>query len=246
MTRLGSLVFCAALGIGAALISCGCGSSGGSGGAGGGGVGGGGAGGGGAGSGGTTGSGGSSATTDILSLVLRDNGVAGWTVDPSNSKTAGMVAATATDELSVEHLIDGASADFYAIYSPTNFAWQNYVNATFTAAHVSSSDFNFPTGAQVYVYILQLPTAADAAGLYASLIPTSLYVGKTFTDPSSPLVGTGSRIADTGDHWWINAYKGNYYFEVSLGPSYSLDFTPGDAVTKAEAFKFANAVAGKF
>ncbi len=233
MTRLGSLISCAVFALGAALTGCGGGgSSGGTGGSisGTGGSGGGGAGGQNADSG---------SAPSVLDLIPQDGAIAGWTVDPSNSKTAGKVAATATTEIDTEALIDGAAADFFAApYTPTIFAWQNYVNANVTDA---------PDGAFVTLYILQMPTAQQASGLYTSLLGASLYVGKTWTEPSSTLVGTDSRIADTGDHWWINFYKGNYYVEVSLGPSAgpAPDFTPGDEATKAAAFAFATAVAAQ-
>ncbi len=179
-----------------------------------------------------------------LEVVPRSGEISGWTVDPSNLKTADVAAQTATTELATEGLIDGAAADFFAPpNAPKTFAWQNYVSSTVTDA---------PEGASVTLYILEMPSAAEAAGLYASLRSASLYTRKVGTpddwkDPSDPRVGDGSRIQNTGDTWWINFHKANLYVEVSLNPSQgpAPDFTPGDAATKAEAFRFAQAIAAK-
>ncbi len=180
----------------------------------------------------------------LLDVVPRANDVSGWTLNPDNKKTASVVAATATTELETEGLIDGAAADFFADpYAPKGFAWQNYVNASVADA---------PDGATVTLHVLEMPSAEQAAGLYASLRSASLYNRKAGTpedwqDPTSPAVGSGSRIQDTGDTWWINFHKANFYVEVSLYPSAgpAPDFTPGNANTKAEAFRFAEAVAGR-
>jgi hypothetical protein len=54
-------------------------------------------------------------------------------------------------------------------------------------------------------------------------------------------------MTDTGDHWWINFYKGNFYVEVNLftsqGPA--PDYTTGLQSTKAAAIAFAQAIAAK-
>jgi hypothetical protein len=228
MIRAGSLLFGATLVMGVALVGCSGGGDEGTGGSGGGG---------GGGTGGTV-------AKDILDLVPRSNDVSGWTVDPNNPTTASVVAKTATTEVAVEGLIDGAAADFFADpYAPSNFAWQNYANSTLADA---------PDGARVTLYIIELPSAEQASGLYASLREASLYTRKVGTpedwqDPTTPLVGNGSRIQDTGDTWWINFHKGNYYVEVNMFPSAgpAPDYMPGNANTKAEAFAFAQAVAAK-
>ncbi len=188
--------------------------------------------------------GGSSGSVGALDIVPKNNTISGWTVDPANSVTSGKVAATATTQKGTEDLIDGASADFFAVpYTPTLFAWQNYVSTSVTGA---------PNGATVTLYVIEMPSADQASGLYASLRSASLYTRKAgtpedWTQPSSPMVGTDSRIQDTGDHWWINFYKGKFYVEVSLAPSAgpAPDFTPGNTDTKAAAFAFAAAIAGK-
>ena len=179
--------------------------------------------------------------TTVLDIVPRDNMVGGWTVDPANPVTAGRVAATARTLSEAEGLIDGASAGFFAApYTPIVFAWQNYVSMAVTDAPA-------PSGANLSLYILQMPSVAQASGLYASMLTGPLYSGRTWMAPSSPRVGTDSRIADTGDHWWINFYKGNYYVEISLSPSYgpAPDYTPSDPATKAAAFVFATAIAAR-
>jgi hypothetical protein len=175
----------------------------------------------------------------ILDLFPRNNSVAGWTVDPDYPVTAALIAVTATTETAAENLIDGAAADFFAApNTPVIFAWQNYVNKTLPGAPP-------PEGAKLSLFILQMAGTQQAAGLYDSLRSATLYARSPWVDPSAPLVGTRSRIADTGDRWWINFYKGNYYVEVSLSPSYgpAPDYAPGNANTKAAAIQFAQAVA---
>jgi hypothetical protein len=219
MTRVGSLISCAVLG--AALLGCGSNAS--------------------------SGGGASSA----LALIPANNAIAGWALDNSNSNLANG-PATATTQQGTQDLIDGASADFFAAPNkPVQFAWQDYLNTTISTADTSTSpptpNQYFPKGATATIYVLQMPSAAQASGLYASLPSASLYVGKTWTDPSSPKVGDGSRIADTGDHWWINFYKGNFYVEVSIGPSYGPGptFATGNTVTRDAAYAFAQAIAAK-
>ena len=187
--------------------------------------------------------------TGALDLVPKDNAVPGWKIDNSNAKLVNGTA-TATTQADTESLIDGASAEFFAApNTPVLFVWQDYLNTTISTADTSTGAPNqfFPKGATLTLYVIQMPNASQASGLYTSLVKGNLYSGKTWTDPSDPKVGDGSRIADTGDHWWINFYKGNYYVEVSLGPSYSPppDYTPGNTANRAAAFTFATAVAGK-
>lgn len=167
--------------------------------------------------------------------------VPGWTVDPSNSKTANVVAATATTEDDVVFLIDGAAAEFFADpFTPQNFAWQNYVHATLHPPIGASA-------AGLKLYILEMPDAGQAESLYAELLKGSLYAGNTWTDPTSPALGSKSRITDSGADWWINFVKGRYYVEVRMTPSYgpSPDYEPGNAATKEAALTFAATVAGK-
>jgi hypothetical protein len=173
-------------------------------------------------------------------MVPIANEVTGWTIAMDNDNTSGVVAATSTTEKGVEAFIDGAAADFFNGFTPVQFAWQNYVNATMQASVP-------PDGATLALYVLQMPDATQASGLYASLASASLYVGKTWVDPSSPVIGSKSRITDTGDHWWINFYKGSFYVEVNVfssqGPA--PDYTSGLQSTKAAAIAFAQAVAAK-
>ena len=151
------------------------------------------------------------------------------------------MAATATTQLGAENLIDGAASAFFtAPYSPQTFAWQNYLSTTVTDAPA-------PDYATVSLYILEMATAEQASGLYTSLLAAPLHSLETWTDPSSPLIGTDSRVADTGDRWWINFYKGNCYVEVSLSPSYgpAPNYSSGDPNTKVAAMTFSQAVASK-
>jgi hypothetical protein len=224
MTRLSYLLFCATCMMGVGLVGCGGGSSGGAGGSGGG------------------GSGGTTSPVSFLDLVPLDNTISGWTVDQSISKTAGQVAATATTEKDVTDLIDGAAADFFAApYAPQNFAWQNYVNASLP------SPVGATTGSTMKLYILQMPDSDQPCSLYTSLLQVALYSSNTWEDPTSPTIGTKSRITDSGTDWWVNYCKGNYYVEARLSPSYgpAPDYAIGDTAQKQAAMDFAAAVASK-
>ncbi len=180
------------------------------------------------------------AAATALSLVPKANGVSGWTIDPDSEKTVNLAAATGTTEKQVEDLIDGAAADFFDGFTPVQFAWQNYVNATLPKADV-------PDVATLKLYILQLPNSSDAAGLYQHMLSANLYARySTWADPSTP-IGTKARMVDTGDHWWINFYKGAFYVEVDVTPSGgpAPDYTPGLKSTKDAAIAFAQAIAAK-
>jgi hypothetical protein len=251
MTRFGLLTFCMILG----AAPLGCSSSGGNGGEGGSGTGGStvGTGGNVVGTGGSTvGSGGAAGTTgtqskSAIDVVMRDNQVAGWTLDPDNPKTKGKVAATATNAIDAEYLIDGSAADFFRTFTPKMFAWQTYVSSTVPDA---------PEGAMASLYILEMASAADASGLYAYL-PSDANVGTLYrrkrgtpddwTEPASATLGTSSRIQNSGTTWWINFCKGNFYIELDFTPSQgpAPDYNPGDENTKKEAFRFAQAISDK-
>jgi hypothetical protein len=220
MTRFGSIILCATLGLaGAALTACG--------------------------------SNGSSGGKTLLDVFPRSGQISGWNVDPASAKTKDIVAATGADEATVEGLIDGASADFFKSPStPVEFGVQNYISTTVADAPVDG------TGVKVKLYILQMPTAAQASVLYASLMSANLYstwnnsggdAEGVWADPSSPVVGDHSRVVDAGDTWWVNFYKGVYYAEVWLNPSYGPkpDLVLHDQKLKAAAFAFAKAVADK-
>lgn len=238
MTRFGSLILGASLGV--ALLACGSNSDGGAGGAGGGATG----GAGGAAVGGAGGAAGGSSGKTVLDLVIKDGDLTGWTVNSANTKTRGKVAVTATDEATTEGFIDGAAADFFkSPLTPVVFAWQSYINTTLSSAPVAPD----PLGVKVELYILQLPDAAQASTLYTSLLSATLYSKWTWVDPSSPAVGEKSRVTNAGDTWKVNFIKGVYYVEVNLSPSYgpAPDYTENDPVLKAAAFDFAAAVAAK-
>lgn len=190
------------------------------------------------------GSGGTS-TKDPLDFVPLDNAVSGWMVDQEHSKTPGARAMTANTEADAVALIDGGAAPFYkAPYAPEMFLWQNYINSSLPAAPP-------PMGAAVVLYILQMPSADQASGLYTALLEESEYSGQKGTpddwQPTSPPLGTESRIEDTVTAWWINFHQDVFYVEVMLSPSYGPppDYTPSDPDLKAEALHFAQAVASK-
>jgi hypothetical protein len=96
-----------------------------------------------------------------------------------------------------------------------------------------------------------MPSVDQASGLYTAVLPLSEYARKANTPddwkPTTPAVGEASRIQDDGSHWWINFHKGVFYVEIKLDPSAgpAPDYTPGNADTKAEAVKFAKAVADR-
>jgi hypothetical protein len=190
-----------------------------------------------------SGAGDSTASPTALSVVPKDNepGSTDWTVDNLANPSGSKVAATATTKAGVETLIDGAAVEFFINgFTPVQFSWQNYVNKVLPAKDV-------PDGATLSLYVLQMPDAAQASGLYASLASASPYAGKSWADPSSPVIGSRSRITDTGDHWWINFYKGDFYVEVNVfssqGPA--PNYTQGLQSTKAAAISFAQAIAAK-
>ena len=226
MTRLCSLILCAALG----LVACGSNtSSTGNGGN--------------TGNGGSSGNGGSTASTkSALDVVPGDNTVSGWKVDSESNKNANPEPMTATTAKEVQDLIDGGGNPYFiAPYAPKLFVWQNYINSTLTA----------PKDAHVALYVLQMPSADQASGIYAAVLQTSEYDRKKGTPddwkPPSPTVGDESRIQDDGSHWWINFHKGVFYVEIKLDPSTgpAPDYTPSDPNTEKEAVRFAQAVADK-
>jgi hypothetical protein len=185
----------------------------------------------------------------FLDLFPRAGTVPGWNIDPSSSKTKDVVAATGSDQATVEGLIDGASADFFKSPStPVVFGVQAYLSTTVADAPAE--------GAKLKLYLIQMPNAGQASALYTALLDANLYspwnqpsqqgAGK-WVDPSSPTVGEHSRVVNAGDTWWINFYKGIYYGEVWLTPSFGPgpDYVTDDANLKAAAFAFATAVVAK-
>jgi hypothetical protein len=120
---------------------------------------------------------------------------------------------------------------------PSLFLWQSYVNSSLSS----------PTPATISLYVMQFADATQAGTFYSEILTGNLWAEKTWTDPSDPAIGSHSRIQDTGDHWWINFTKSNFYVEVSLMPSYNPapPYTPADPTTKAAAVAFAQAVAAK-
>jgi hypothetical protein len=181
-------------------------------------------------------------STWILDLVPRSNSIPGWMVDPTNLRTSGQIAAVATTEMDAESLIDGAASDFFTGPAvPTTFVWQNYYDPSLPSA------MGGPGGSTLSLYILKMPSAAQALTLYTSLRQSTLYAGNDWSDPTSPLVGARSRITDSGTDWWINFCKGSYYVEVRMTPSYGPppDYAPSDAAQKKAAMDFASAIAAR-
>lgn len=208
MTRLGSLIFCATLGVG--LLACG--------------------------SDGTS-------TKNPLDFAPVDNTVSGWTIDRAHNKNADGSPMTGATKTEAEGLIDGAASPFYLDpYAPKLFLWQGYVNTALPAA---------PDGAHVDLYILEMPSAEQASGLYTSLLQYSEYARKSGTPddwkPTSPPLGTDSRIQDTTSQWWINFHQDAFYVEVVLNPSTgpAPDYKPSDPDLMQEALRFAQGVASR-
>ncbi|HEY5281530.1 MAG TPA: hypothetical protein VIM14_01960 [Polyangia bacterium] len=186
---------------------------------------------------------GASATKDPIELVPLDNTVSGWTVDPAIAKTPGARAMTATTLKGAVDLIDGgANAFFKAPSTPKEFLWQNYLNTTLPAAPPPTK------GAAIVLYILQMPSAEQANGLYQAVLNESEYSGQAGTindwQPTSPTLGTESRIENTVTAWWINFHQDAFYVEVMLSPSFGPppDYVTSDPDLKQEAFRFAQAI----
>jgi hypothetical protein len=188
---------------------------------------------------------------DPLDLVPQDNDVSGWTVDKANAKDPTERAMSATTYDQVVALIDGGAEDFFiAPNTPTLFLWQNYLNSTLPSAPPDPPDN--PVGAKIKLYILQMPSVDQAKGLYTAILQQPNYTRKKGTsddwqDPTTPLVGTASRIQDTGSAWWINFRKDVFYVQVSLSPSYGPppDYAIHNDANKQEAFRFAQYIASK-
>jgi hypothetical protein len=152
--------------------------------------------------------------------------------------------AVSTTYKGVTDLIDGGAEPFFAgSFTPTTFLWQNYINTNLSAADSA----NAPGGYTLSLYLLQMPSATQASGLYASVLAPgstfTLYTSNTW-DALSPVIGDESRIADSGADWQINFHKGAYYVQVDLNPSYDSAGNP-NAQSKAETIKFATYIASK-
>jgi hypothetical protein len=138
--------------------------------------------------------------------------------------------------------MDGGAMGFYANPdgAPTTAAVQDYVNATLIA----------PVVYQMQVWVMQMPSATAASGLYAYLPSpacTEPFYKVTWEEPTSPMVGTQSRIINPGTQWWINFYKGTYYVELFLASDDGNISTMGSSTTAAKAavIDFATKLAAK-
>jgi hypothetical protein len=95
-----------------------------------------------------------------------------------------------------------------------------------------------------------MPSPAQAKDLYTAILQRTQYSHSSRPpawQPTTPTIGTESRILDTGAQWWINFYADAYYVEVLLDPSYGPppDFPPGNADTQQAAVAFALAIAAR-
>lgn len=177
-----------------------------------------------------------------LDLVPLDNEEPGWLVDKEHSRDPSQRAMMATNYTETVNLIDGAAENFYTAPNiPRLFLWQNYLNPALSP----------PDGAMVRLFILVMPSAAQAKGLYTAILEKAEYTRSLGTpldwQPTTPTIGTESRIQDTGAQWWINFYKDVYYVEVLLDPSFGPppDYVLGDPATKQAALGFAQAIAAR-
>jgi hypothetical protein len=180
---------------------------------------------------------------DPLEVVPLDNDLPGWIVDKALARDPNARAMTATTQKQVEGLIDGGAEDYFQGPNlPKMFLWQNYLNSTLSAA---------PEGANAKLYVFQLASAEAAKGFFEQLLTVSDYKMKAGTPDdwttASSSLGDGSRIQDTASQWWINFHKGAFYVEVLMDPSYGPppDYALGDPNTKAEALRFAEAIASR-
>jgi hypothetical protein len=98
------------------------------------------------------------------------------------------------------------------------------------------------------LYILQMPCADQASGLYQAVLNESEYSGQAGTindwQPTSPTLGAESRIENTVTAWWINFHQGAFYVEVFLSPSYGPPpkYVINNLDLKQEAVRFAQAI----
>jgi hypothetical protein len=194
--------------------------------------------------GGIKGAGGSSTSTkNPLDLVPLDNEVPGWIVDVTRTMDPNQRAMTATTFTGAMSLIDGAAENYFQGPNiPKMFLWQNYVNP----------DLSAPDESYVKLYIFVMPSTEQAKGLYAAVLRNAAYTRTTGLprgdwQPTTPTVGTESRIVNTGTQWWINFYSDVFYVEVVLDPSYGPppDYLIDNADTERAALRFAQAIASR-
>jgi hypothetical protein len=162
----------------------------------------------------------------VLGIIPASGAISGWTVDTAfNASTTNWPSdtskpAVATNLKDATDIIDGGAGGFFNSaqgLAPNVFVWQNYINNT-TNPPLS------PGGYQLALYVMQMPSVAQATTLYTSLLDGthSLYNG-TWTDPTTPPVGDASRIINSGTDWWVNFRKGVYYAQVRLTYAESTD-----------------------
>ncbi len=181
-----------------------------------------------------------------VDLMPGDSDVSGWKVDLSANKNKDGAPMTATSKEQAIGLIDGGAEPFYIDpYKAKVFAWQNYVNTTLPSVPQ-------PDKATILMYVVEMPSADQAKGLYTAVLDINEYARKKGSEddwvPTTPALGEASRIQDTGSMWWINFRQGVFYVELQLTPSTGPEpnYTPHNPETKAEAMKFAQAVVARF
>lgn len=176
----------------------------------------------------------------LLELVPAGDEVPGWSINERLNKSPDKRAMTGKTVQEVGQLIDGAGEAFFKGYTPKEFAWQIYKNTTLPAA---------PDGADIDLYVLQMPSADQASGLYSALANLSEYAARSADGwtAATPSLGAESRIQDAVTAWWINFHKDVFYVEVKFSPSAGPgpNFTPSDPNLKAAAVDFARTIADK-
>lgn len=149
-------------------------------------------------------------TPSFVELFPANNAVSGW----SENTTVGAAGVeSATTDLAVEGLIDGAAEPFIA-RDWVAFGWQQYVNGSY---HID-------------LQMWQMASAAVATDLYTGLLVEGRY-DTTFWETIT--LGDESRVWDTQSQltgWWFNVRSGAYYLEAAVTPN------DADARTAAETF----------
>ena len=176
-------------------------------------------------------------TKSAVDLVPGNNAVSGWSIDQANPEPITAHNWMGASD-SVYGYIDG-HADFWSQGPATLklWAWQHYKNSSLPALTGDT--------ATIELHVIQVASADQASKFYDFLLSRQ---GTDYTSPSNwqatqPTLGTQSRIEDTSTQWWINFYQDEFYVEFQMNPSYGSDFVPSNPDLKAEAIRFAQAIA---
>jgi hypothetical protein len=184
---------------------------------------------------------------DLVDSIPDSKTLAGWSVDKSKNQGGTEAPMTAATKEEGGLLIDGGIEPFYQDgFTPKTFLWQNYFNSSIPEAPVDPKDPK-SLGATAQLYVLEMSSADQASALYQNVLKNSEYNPRRtqWEDPTSPPLGTRSRIQDTNTDWWINFAKGTYYVEITFNPSAgpAPDYEPSDPKLKKAALDFAQALA---